>query len=147
MFGRNNKLDTGWLSSVAFFEGFSEDELSAVSALGERVEAKAATEIIDQGRVGDACYVIVEGTANVFIRGEFVASVGPGSMTGEMALVEHRPRNATVVAETDMVLVSFGTEEFKKLLERSPHTNERVMAMLNARLAANEARESQPGGG
>jgi len=142
MFGRNDKLDTGWLRSIRFFEGFSEDELSAVSALGQKTEVSAGTEIIDQGRVGDACYVIVEGTADVYMRGEFVTSVGPGSMVGEMALVEHRPRNASVVAHTDLVLVSFGTEEFRKLLDRSPNANEKVLAMLNARLRANQARES-----
>ncbi len=142
MFGRNNKLDTGWLGSLGFFDGFTGDELESVSVLGERVEVSAGTEIIDQGRVGDSCYVIVDGTAAVYIRGEFVTSVRSGSMVGEMALVEHRPRNATVTAETDMVLVSFGTEEFRKLLDRSPNANERVQALLNSRLRANEAREN-----
>jgi CRP-like cAMP-binding protein len=141
MFGRNNKLDTGWLASIAFFDGFSADELDAVSALGERVDVPAGAEIIDQGRVGDSCYVIVDGTADVSIRGEFVTTVGSGSMVGEMALVGHRPRNASVRAHTDMVLVSFGTEEFRKLLDRSPNAKDRVDALLNARLAANEARE------
>ncbi len=141
MFGRNNKLDTGWLSSVGFFEGFSDSELSEASQLGERMEIKAGERFIDQGRVGDACYVIVEGTANVYIRDEYVASVGPGSMIGEMSLVEHRPRNASVTAESDMVLVSFGYAEFRKLLDRSPNANERVLTLLNARLRANEARE------
>ncbi len=141
MFGRNNKLDTGWLSSIAFFDGFSNDDLAAVSSLGERTEVSAGAEIIDQGRVGDSCYVIVDGTADVFIRGEFVTTVGAGSMVGEMALVGHRPRNATVTAHTDMVLVEFGTEEFRKLLDRSPDAKDRVDALLNARLEANRSRE------
>lgn len=142
MFGRNNKLDTEWLASLAFFEGFGPDELKEVSSLGERQAVAAGTEIIDQGRVGDACYVIVDGSANVYIRGEYVATVGQGSMVGEMALVEHRPRNASVVAETDMVLVAFGYAEFRRLLDRSPNAKERVLVTLNARLRANEARES-----
>ena len=142
MFGRNNKLDTDWLGSLGFFEGFTPGELGSVSSLGERVEVKAGTEIIDQGRVGDACFVIVDGRAAVYIRGEFVTSVRSGSMVGEMALVEHRPRNATVVAETDMVLVSFGTSEFRKLLGESPNANEKVLAVLNARLQENQAREN-----
>lgn len=142
MFGRNNKLDTDWLGSLGFFEGFTPAELDSVSNLGERVEVKAGTEIIDQGRVGDACFVIVDGRAAVYIRGEFVTSVRSGSMVGEMALVEHRPRNATVVAETDMVLVSFGTSEFRKLLGESPNANEKVLAVLNARLQENQAREN-----
>jgi CRP/FNR family transcriptional regulator, cyclic AMP receptor protein len=142
MFGRNNKLDTSWLSAISFFDGFSDEELNAVSALGERTEVAAGTEIIDQGRVGDSCYVIVEGTADVHIRGEFVTTVGPGSLIGEMALAGHRPRNASVAAHTDMVLVEFGTDEFRKLLDRSPNAKNRVDTLLNARLRANEARES-----
>ncbi len=141
MFGRNNKLDTGWLAGIGFFDGFSESELSAVSSLGERTEVPAGSEIIDQGRVGDSCYVIVEGTADVYIRGEFVTNVGPGSMVGEMALVGHRPRNASVSAHTDMVLVEFGTDEFRKLLDRSPNAKEKVDALLQARLAANRQRD------
>ena len=139
MFGHQNKLDTGWLATLGFFQGFSHDELTRVAALGEKEEVAGGTVIIDQGRVGDACYVIVSGTATIHIRGEFVTTVGPGTMVGEMALVDHRPRNATVTAESDMVLVSFGTEEFRKLLESSPTTYRRVIGMLNDRLRANEA--------
>lgn len=141
MFGRNNKLDTSWLASLGFFEGFNDSELSLVSGIGEKMEVSAGTEIIDQGRVGDSCFVIVDGRAAVYIRGEFVASVRSGSMVGEMALVEHRPRNASVVAETDMVLVKFGTAEFRKLLDGSPNASERINTMLNARLRENEARQ------
>jgi CRP-like cAMP-binding protein len=140
MFGLNSKLDTSWLASLGFFEGFSEDDLAAVSKLGEKEEIAAGTELIDQGRIGDACYVIVDGRAAVYIGGEFVASVRSGSMVGEMALVEHRPRNATVIAETDMVVVSFGIDEFRKLLDRSPAAKGKVMGLLEARMAQNEAR-------
>lgn len=140
MFGRNNKLDTDWLATVGFFEGFTTAELEGVATLGERVDVPSGTELIDQGRVGDTCYVIVDGTAAIHIRGEFVTMVGPGTMVGEMALVEHRPRNATVTAESDMTLVSYGTKEFAKLLAKSPTTWDRVMAMLNDRLRANEQR-------
>ena len=142
MFGRNNKLDTDWLAGVGFFEGFSKPELDSVAALGERVDVTAGTELIDQGRVGDTCYVIVTGTAAIYMQGEFVTSVGAGTMVGEMALVEHRPRNASVVAETDMTLVGYGMKEFRKLLDRSPNANERVTIMLNERLAENQQRKS-----
>jgi CRP-like cAMP-binding protein len=140
MFGHHGKLDTGWLATVGFFDGFSQSELEAVASLGERVEVPAGTELIDQGRVGDVCYVIVSGMAMVQMRGEYVTAVGPGTMVGEMALVEHRPRNATVTAETDLILVAFGTGEFRRLLAKSPTTSERVMAVLNERLRANQDR-------
>lgn len=140
MFGRNNKLDTGWLADVLFFKDFAATELEEVASLGERVDAEAGTILIDQGRVGDVCYVIVSGRATVYIGGEFVSAVTSGTMIGEMALVEHRPRNATVVAETDMTLVSYDTKKFSKLLAKSPSTHDRVMALLTARLEENQGR-------
>ena len=141
MFGRNNKLSTEWLAEVSFFSAFDADELVAVSDVGERREISAGTVVIDQGQVGTECFVIVEGSAIVSIRGECVAALGPGTMIGEMALVEHRPRSATVLAETDLVVVAYGIEEFKSLLAKSPNTQQQVMGLLQSRISANEARD------
>ncbi len=141
MFGRHNKLNTEWLESVSFFADFTKEEVEEVASLGEREEVKAGSVLVDQGRFGDHCYVIVEGSANVSISGEYVTTVCAGSMVGEMALVEHRPRNASVVAETDMVVVSFGIKEFNELLDRSPHTRTRVQTLLNKRAVENTSRD------
>lgn len=141
MFGHHNKLDTNWLESVSFFADFTKDEVEEVASLGERQEVKAGSLLVDQGRFGDSCYVIVEGSANVSIAGEYVATVSAGSMVGEMALVEHRPRNASVTAESDMVVVSFGIKEFNELLDRSPHTRTRVQTLLHKRAAENINRD------
>ena len=142
MFGRHNKLNIEWLRTVAFFAGFTDAELEEVASDGEREEIKAGALLVDQGRFADKCFVIVEGSANVFISGDYVATVNAGSMVGEMALVEHRPRNASVVAETDLVVVSFGIPQFKELLDRSPHTRARVLDLLNKRAVENiERRE------
>lgn len=140
MFGRNNTLDVDWLANVKFFEGMDRAELSRVAALAERVEAEAGAELTDQGRYGDVCYVIVQGSANVYMNGEYVTSLGSGAMVGEMALLEHRPRAATVVAETPMVLAAFGTKEFRTLLEELPRAKERVLSVLGDRLKANRER-------
>ncbi len=140
MFGRNNKLDTGWLSGVSLFEGFSDDQLEKVAELGHRVDAEAGAELTDQGRYGDHCYVIVEGSAKVIMNGEYITSVGSGSMIGEMSILEHRPRSASVIAESDMALVSFNVKEFQSLLEANPTAKERVMALLTKRIADNQAR-------
>lgn len=140
MFGRNGKLDTDWLASVPFFSGFDASTLKSASQLGEKQQVEAGAVLIDQGRVGDACYVIVDGNAMVQMNGEYVTTVGAGSMVGEMALIEYRPRNASVIAETAMTLVAFGTKEFRALLDQSPELSESVLAQLNSRLRANEAR-------
>lgn len=131
------------LRDVAFFDGFGPSELDRVAGLAEEVEAAPGAVIIDQGRVGRECFVILDGQAVVLVGDEPVATIGPGTMVGEMALLEHRPRTASVIAETPMRLVAFDTEDFATLLREMPKAHDRVMEMLATRLKANaERRES-----
>ena len=126
-----------WLASVAFFDGFSPADLARVAELFTEVEAVPGTVLIDQGDTGLDCFVIVDGRANIYIGGEYVNTNGPGSMVGEMALVDHRPRSATVVAESDMKLLRFDARHFRSLLAEMPKAEDRVMALLTARLKQN----------
>lgn len=148
MFGHRKKAatDTVEISAVSlqlarssFFEGFTDDELARVASLADEVVAEKGAVLIDQGRVGLECYVILEGSAGVYVAGEHVATNGPGSMIGEMALVEHRPRNATVIAETPMTLIAFDTKAFRTLLQEMPKAHDRVMETLASRLKVNLA--------
>jgi len=133
VFGKSEK-HTGWLERVALFEGFSHEELQRVADLGEEVDLDAGSVIVDQGDPGLDCYVVVEGTASVYVAGEYVAAIRPGSMIGEMALVDHRPRSATVVADTPMKVLRLRSQAFRTLLDEMPKASERVMATLTARL-------------
>ncbi len=143
MFTKNDKVETDWLAGVAMFSGFDQEQLMQVAQLGERLEAAAGAELTDQGRYGGTCYAIVEGSANVYMNGQFVASVGAGSMIGEMALLEHRPRSATVVAETDLLLVAFDVKAFGELLDANPTAKERLNNLLTERISDNQARKDQ----
>lgn len=133
-FWKRDTESVDWLANVAFFEGFDHDHLRRVAALSSEVESPAGTVLIDQGDAGVDCFVIVEGSVSVFQRGEFVASVGAGGVVGEMALVDHRPRNATVVADTDCKLLRFHAKQFRQLLDEMPKASERIMTLLHDRL-------------
>ena len=135
MFGRkSNTGDAEWLAGVAFFKDFTSEELARVAALATEVDAEPGAALTEQGRMGDVCYVIVEGDAGVYVSGEHVATLHEGSMVGEMALVGHAPRNATVIAETPMVLAAFDHKAFNTLLDEMPKAKVRVLETLNARL-------------
>lgn len=123
------------LASVPFFDGFTPEDLRRVVELSDELVLSAGSVLVDQGDPGTHCYVIIEGIASVYVRGEHVASVGAGSMVGEMALVDHRPRTATVVADTDLDLLRFDSAAFAKLLDEMPKASERVMALLRTRLS------------
>lgn len=141
MFHRDDRVDPGWLSGIGLFAGLDEHAIEAAARLGRRREVVAGERLIDQGRVGDACFVVGTGHASVYIRGEYVNTVGPGSVIGEMALIEHRPRSATVVADTDMLLVEFGIEPFKRFLASSPGAHTAITGILNRRVRDNLSRD------
>lgn len=123
------------LSSVSFFDGFSEEDIRQVVAMSDHVKLLAGSVLVDQGDPGSHCYVIVEGSASVYVRGEHIAGLGPGSMVGEMALVDHRPRSATVVADTDLELIRFDSKAFRQLLDDMPKASERIMKLLHTRMS------------
>jgi CRP/FNR family cyclic AMP-dependent transcriptional regulator len=122
------------LGEVPLFEGMSHRELARVDDLGTRLEVTRGAVLVDQGDPGTYCYVVLEGSASVYANGEYVATNGPGSTIGEMALIDHRPRRATVVADGPMTLLRFNTSQFKALLEEMPKAAERIMGILGARL-------------
>ncbi|MDZ7674995.1 MAG: cyclic nucleotide-binding domain-containing protein [Acidimicrobiales bacterium] len=130
------------LSKLEFFEEFSDKELKQVRALAEEVSVEAGAILIEQGDVGRQAYVICEGQAGVYVGGNRVATVGPGSAVGEMALLDKRPRSATVKALTDLELLSFRTGPFQELLETMPKAATRMMAQLNQKLRDQNQQQS-----
>lgn len=141
MFHSDNKLKVEWLADVPFLKNFTSEDLQSVADLGERGSFSPGEVLVDQGRFGTECFLIVTGEAVVRQSGEYVTSVGIGTMVGEMALVEHRPRNSTVVAETDMTVVSFGIGEFSELLDLIPAAKEKILKLLSERVQENQDRD------
>ena len=124
----------GDLSKLEFFEDFTPDELKKVRALAEDVTADAGAVLMEQGDVGQEAFVICAGQAGVYVNGNRVATIGPGSAVGEMALLDKRPRSATIRAVTDLELLCFKTRDFQDLLETMPKAAGRVLAQLNEKL-------------
>lgn len=140
LFGIGNKIDIELLRHTPLFAGFSDGELNDVAKLAEREDVAAGELVVEQGRYGDACYVVSEGQASVYINNMFATSVQEFTAIGEMAILERRPRNATVIADTDMVLARFQVDDFRKLLNKYPTTELRVQELLTNRLRQNTAR-------
>jgi CRP/FNR family transcriptional regulator, cyclic AMP receptor protein len=121
------------LRHIALFARMSNADLERVAQLGEPVEAEAGAYLMQQGDVGTECFLVLEGEAGVISGADHVATIGPGSIVGEMALIGHRPRNASVVAQTAMRLLSFDIAAFNRLLDDMPQAKEYVYEQLEAR--------------
>src|SRR3546814_12230039 len=97
-----------------------DSELERVAALGEGVDAEPGAILIDQGDVGTACFLVLEGDGGIYLGDEQVASIGPGAIVGEMALIGHKPRHASARPLPAMRLLSFDLRHFNRVLDEMP---------------------------
>lgn len=82
------------------FAGCDRSDVAALVAAGGSFTLPAGWPLVEQGVPGDAVYVITDGEARVFHMREQIATIGPGDIVGEMALLGGGQRRATVTTAT-----------------------------------------------
>lgn len=130
------------LGNVPLFSTCSKRDLARVASLADEIEVAKGRVLMRQGEPGRECFVVADGRARATMRGRQAASLGPGSVIGEMALLDQGPRSATVTAETDMHLLVLSSRSFSALLDRVPLVARRIMKALAERLR--EAERPRP---
>jgi len=129
------------LRRLPLFANIHENDVARIAEIGEPVDAEQGAILMDQGDVGTECFFVIDGHAGVYASGQHIADIGSGSIVGEMALVGHKPRNASVIAEAPLRLLCFNIAAFKKLLEEMPQSRDVIMKVLEARAAENRDRK------
>jgi CRP/FNR family transcriptional regulator, cyclic AMP receptor protein len=99
-------------------------------------EFKAGDVIFNEGDPVQDLFVVQSGKVEIRLGNRVLETVGANDIFGEMALVDHAPRSATVVAVTDVKLVPVGEKQFLFLVGRTPHFALNVMRTLARRLRA-----------
>jgi CRP/FNR family transcriptional regulator, cyclic AMP receptor protein len=122
------------IAQVPLFAGLSKKELKQISSLATRLDLPAGKELTHQGKTGQEFLVVLKGDVDVVIDGKVVATRGAGDFFGEIALLQDRPRTATVVAKTPVSLDVIGRGEFKTLIADHPAIAEQLLATVAQRL-------------
>jgi len=131
------------LQQVPMFSACSKRDLQLVARRAEDVRVAAGKVLVNEGETGHEFFVILDGTARVTRRGKRVATLGPGSAFGELALLDKAPRNATVIAETPMELVVLGQREFAGIIDEVPGFARKLLAGMASRLREADAKAVQ----
>ncbi|MHB1139596.1 MAG: cyclic nucleotide-binding domain-containing protein, partial [Microthrixaceae bacterium] len=103
----------------------------------------AGRTVIRQGDLGQEFALIVEGEAEIVKDGVVVATIGPGTYFGEVALLDSVTRTASVVAKTDLVLEVIDRRGFNTLLDDLPRLARSILKGLAHRLAELEDETEQ----
>jgi len=113
--------------------------LDGVVRSSEVVEFKRDDVLIEEGKTDDSVYLIRKGSVTVSSRvsGKDVvlAYVPAGNYVGEIALITHRPRTATVKAAIATEAIRMDSAGFRALLDRDPELRHHIENRLEVRLA------------
>src|SRR4029079_12916299 len=105
----------------------------SLSRLMDEIDLKPGTVIIREGNTGGEFFIVIEGTIEVKRKGRRLARLGPGDYLGEIALIDHGPRTATAMVETEARLLVLASREFHSMLASDPRDQKKNLTSVCAR--------------
>jgi CRP-like cAMP-binding protein len=111
------------LSVIPGMEGLTNSDLGVLAIEAPPTRYAAGTVLCREGEPGTSCYLVARGKVEVLceINGgpRTLATLGPGTFAGQMALVDNAPRSATIRAREDVVILELSRRLFRDLLANS----------------------------
>jgi class 3 adenylate cyclase len=124
----------GFLKSCELFSALPDERLEDVLEGVEEVKLESGSTLFDRGARGDAVYLVREGRLLAVSDGSTVASRGMGELIGEFAVIDARPRSASIVAEVASLLFKWQVQRFRDVLEDHPVVAQALMRLLTSKL-------------
>jgi CRP/FNR family transcriptional regulator, cyclic AMP receptor protein len=128
------------LSKIWLFSTSSNRELRTIRRALEEVTVPPGRVLCEEGTIGREFFLIVDGEASVRRNGRKVTTLGPGQYFGELALLDRRPRSATVISETEMLLLVLGQRQFNGVLDAVPALSRKLLAAMATRLRESDSK-------
>lgn len=123
------------LAEVPFFSNFPMSLIQEIAEICEVVLFEDGEEILRQGQFNSSLYLLIEGSAHVYVDGGKVAELEEfGDLIGEMSVINSRPSTGTVVAVESAELFRIGISDIENMSqgdrERFQHTLARIYASV-----------------
>jgi CRP/FNR family transcriptional regulator, cyclic AMP receptor protein len=136
------------LKSVPLFSDLEDEELERFSHVAVPRSFPAGTRVFHEGDDSDACYIVKDGSFRVTRehsdgRAITLATLGPGEIFGELAMLDGDQRSASAEALTDGDLLALPANDVRGLLARHPEISLKLVAGLVRRLRAANVRLSR----
>jgi CPA1 family monovalent cation:H+ antiporter len=127
------------LKQAKLFHGLPDSEIRSIEKQMKTVKHPAGHEIVVRGEGGVGFMVITGGAVTVATVSGRKRKLGPGDSFGEMALLDHEGRSATITADGDVTLATIPEWNFKPFLKEHPEVAYRLLQTLSQRIRQAEA--------
>ena len=128
-------MDAKSLERVPLFAGLSHREREQVARWADEIDIPSGKHLLDEGRLPHEFFVILDGEVEVTHHGELLATLGTGDFFGEIALIEHGRRTASVMTSTPATLAVMSASSFDAMRHELPRVAERINEAIRERLA------------
>ena len=113
------------ISELAFFDSFESAELEAIAHHLSLRDVEKGEVVFSEGEKGNYMCFVAEGMLNIVKdvddkKNVVLTAITRGKSLGEMAMVDHSPRSATVIVARPSTLVIMGRQAFDLILEKHP---------------------------
>ena len=104
-----------FMLNLPFFKNFSKEHIKELIATSKITKVRKGKTIVTEGEIDDTFYIILSGKVKINKGDKTISVIGHGECFGEMAYISGQARAATVIAETDCILLIINAP----LLDRS----------------------------
>lgn len=132
--------DASLIKGIPLFSGLDDGTVKRLADDFVLRQFDTGAVLAAEGSGGLNFFVIESGEASVTVRGEAVATIGPGASFGEVALVDKEARSATVTATSPVRAYALPVWSFRSFVETRPDVAWKLLEILAERLRAAEAR-------
>lgn len=101
------------LKTFPLLDKFPENLLHRLASAAELVSIPRSSEILKQGQANEQLYFLATGQVGIYVDGSRVSKmVTRGDLLGEMSVITGKPVGATIIAETDVTLITVNSNVF-----------------------------------
>lgn len=131
--GKDGKVEL--IRKVPLFSKLKKKELEGVAHIADELDLPEGKTMAIEGDRGREFFVLLEGEAEVTKGEQRINTMREGDFFGEIALVTHMPRTASVTATTPVRVLVITERDFAALIKRSPDIARGVAEALAERIA------------
>lgn len=125
------------LKKLNRLEALDDADLATVVAAGRHLHLPADWSLISEQTPADKAYLILDGQVSVRKAGAEIARLGPGDVIGEIGIVNHKLRTASVISLSPLEVIHFTREALEQLLVDVPAFGEALRSTTADRLDGN----------
>jgi MFS superfamily sulfate permease-like transporter len=128
------------LPEVSLFAGFAPEDIRTITAYMKRKTFDQGAVVFREGDAGDEVLIVTKGNASAYLQipggaNIRLATFAPGTVFGELAILDRGPRSASVIADGELVCYGLSRTDYALLAEKSPPAAIQLMAAIGRELS------------